>query len=134
MAGFFSSFVARRAARQTRASASRSSLSGTAAAASGFGAAIETAPRFPLRTNVEFVTVDSRARLRQRHRAAGFEDNTQSFEGLDHRAPCIIVGDREAGSGQVALRLRSEGDQGSLPLETFLERAREAVESRSLEP
>jgi threonyl-tRNA synthetase len=46
----------------------------------------------------------------------------------------LVVGDREAGSGQVALRLRSEGDQGSQPVETFLDRAREAVQSRSLEP
>jgi threonyl-tRNA synthetase len=46
----------------------------------------------------------------------------------------LIVGDREAARGEVSVRLRRGGDQGSEPLETFVERARAWVESRSLEP
>ncbi len=43
----------------------------------------------------------------------------------------LVVGDREAADGSVALRLRGEGDQGALPLETFQERARDWAATRA---
>jgi threonyl-tRNA synthetase len=46
----------------------------------------------------------------------------------------LVVGDRESQSGQVALRLRNAGDRGAMSLDAFLERARQAVESRAVEP
>jgi threonyl-tRNA synthetase len=42
----------------------------------------------------------------------------------------LVVGDKEAESGQVALRLRSGENPGPMPLAAFLERAREEVAAR----
>jgi len=43
----------------------------------------------------------------------------------------LVLGDREADSGTVALRTRREGDQGAMGVEEFLERAREWTETRT---
>jgi threonyl-tRNA synthetase len=43
----------------------------------------------------------------------------------------LIVGDKEAESGAVSLRVRGQGDQGSMPLEAFIARARGLVDSKS---
>jgi threonyl-tRNA synthetase len=43
----------------------------------------------------------------------------------------LVVGDREAESGTVAVRSRKEGDQGAKPLPEFLAMAAEAVRARS---
>jgi len=45
----------------------------------------------------------------------------------------LVVGDREASEGTVALRLRGEGDQGAMTLELFAERARDWAERRAAE-
>ncbi|HKB79147.1 MAG TPA: threonine--tRNA ligase, partial [Thermoanaerobaculia bacterium] len=44
----------------------------------------------------------------------------------------LIVGEKEASSGAVNLRKRTGGDQGSMPLEQFIEEARQRIGSRSL--
>src|ERR1700678_2839256 len=43
----------------------------------------------------------------------------------------LVVGDKEAETGGVSLRVRSQGDQGGMPLEDFVTRARSLVESKS---
>ncbi len=43
----------------------------------------------------------------------------------------LVVGDKEAESGQVALRLRSGENRGPIPLAAFLERAQAEVTARS---
>jgi threonyl-tRNA synthetase len=43
----------------------------------------------------------------------------------------LVVGDREAASATVAVRSRTEGDQGTSTLEAFLVRAGAAIASRS---
>jgi threonyl-tRNA synthetase len=43
----------------------------------------------------------------------------------------LIVGDKEAESGSVSLRVRGQGDQGSMPLADFVSRALALVESKS---
>jgi threonyl-tRNA synthetase len=43
----------------------------------------------------------------------------------------LVVGDKEAETGAVSLRVRGLGDQGGMPLEEFVGRARGLVESRS---
>jgi threonyl-tRNA synthetase len=43
----------------------------------------------------------------------------------------LVVGDKEAEAGAVSLRIRGEGDKGSMPLEDFISRARSLVDSRS---
>ena len=46
----------------------------------------------------------------------------------------LVVGDREAEAGTVALRLRRGGDQGAQPLEGFIETARGWDTDRTREP
>jgi threonyl-tRNA synthetase len=43
----------------------------------------------------------------------------------------LIVGDKEAETGAISLRVRGQGDQGSMPLEDFVTRARSLVDSKS---
>jgi threonyl-tRNA synthetase len=42
----------------------------------------------------------------------------------------LVVGDKEADMGTVSLRVRGEGDKGSMPLEDFVTRAKSLVDSR----
>jgi threonyl-tRNA synthetase len=46
----------------------------------------------------------------------------------------LVVGPREAEGDAVSLRIRHQGDQGSLSVDDFIARARGAVHERSLEP
>jgi threonyl-tRNA synthetase len=43
----------------------------------------------------------------------------------------LIVGDKEAETGAISLRVRGQGDQGSMPLEDFVSRAQALVDSKS---
>jgi threonyl-tRNA synthetase len=43
----------------------------------------------------------------------------------------LIVGDKEAETGAISLRVRGQGDQGSMPLDDFVSRARALVDSKS---
>ncbi len=43
----------------------------------------------------------------------------------------LVVGDREAQSGQVAVRHRKKGDLGAQPLDEFLVAAREEIDSKA---
>jgi len=42
----------------------------------------------------------------------------------------LVVGEREAAEGKVAVRLRSGKDLGPMPLETVIERLKKEAESR----
>ena len=44
----------------------------------------------------------------------------------------LIVGDKEAEAGAVSLRVRGQGDKGSMPFEEFVNRAKSLVESQSI--
>jgi threonyl-tRNA synthetase len=44
----------------------------------------------------------------------------------------LIVGEKEASSGTVSLRLRTGGDQGSIPVEELIGRAKELIATRAL--
>jgi threonyl-tRNA synthetase len=46
----------------------------------------------------------------------------------------LVVGDREALAGTVAVRLRKGGDRGAMGVEEFVVRAREWIQARGLEP
>ncbi|MBI2247524.1 MAG: threonine--tRNA ligase [Armatimonadetes bacterium] len=53
-------------------------------------------------------------------------------QGQIERVPyMLIVGDKEAQSGQVAVRSRASGDLGPMPLDQFLNRIRQEVTSKS---
>ena len=43
----------------------------------------------------------------------------------------LVVGDKEAETGGISLRVRGQGDQGAMPLEDFVTRARSLVDSKS---
>jgi threonyl-tRNA synthetase len=45
----------------------------------------------------------------------------------------LVVGDREAEAGKVAVRNRKHGDQGAVSVEEFQKRLTELVNSRSLD-
>ena len=42
----------------------------------------------------------------------------------------LVIGEREAAEGKVAVRLRSGKDLGPMPLETFIKRIKDEAESR----
>ena len=44
----------------------------------------------------------------------------------------LVVGDKEGETGAVSLRVRTEGDKGSMPLDEFVSRAKSIVESKSM--
>jgi len=45
----------------------------------------------------------------------------------------LVVGDREAQSGQVSVRNRKQGDQGAVPVDDFISRLTERIATKSLE-
>jgi threonyl-tRNA synthetase len=49
---------------------------------------------------------------------------------LEHVPYMLVVGDKEASSGQVAVRSRSSGDLGPMPVEAFIERIAQEVTTR----
>jgi len=50
---------------------------------------------------------------------------------IDHVPYMLVVGDKEAASGQVAVRSRASGDLGPIPLEKFAGRIAEEVAAKS---
>ena len=46
----------------------------------------------------------------------------------------LVIGDREADSGSVSVRTRSQGDRGAMPLEQFVQEIEGAVRTRALAP
>ena len=46
----------------------------------------------------------------------------------------LVVGGKDAEAGTVSVRDRSQGDLGAVPLDRFIERAKEDVESRGRAP
>jgi threonyl-tRNA synthetase len=46
----------------------------------------------------------------------------------------LVMGDKEAESGQVAVRNRYRGDEGPQPLKSFLERIKQEIETRAVRP
>jgi threonyl-tRNA synthetase len=53
--------------------------------------------------------------------------------GLQKIPFILILGDKEAASDSVSVRVRAKGDEGSVPLDTFLDRARKLVTDHAME-
>ena len=70
----------------------------------GYGAAIETAPRFPNRTNVEFVSVESRSRLRQRTWERGAGETLACGTGASAVGAAAVLTGRSDPTMTIALR------------------------------
>ncbi|MGC2509814.1 MAG: threonine--tRNA ligase, partial [Acidobacteriaceae bacterium] len=45
----------------------------------------------------------------------------------------LVMGDKEAASNAVSVRVRGKGDQGSIPLDEFIARAKKLVDEKSVE-
>jgi threonyl-tRNA synthetase len=60
--------------------------------------------------------------------------NAKIRDFANQKVPYILVmGDKEAEANAVSVRTRAKGDQGSIPLTDFLAKARELVDSRSMD-
>jgi threonyl-tRNA synthetase len=60
--------------------------------------------------------------------------NLKIREGQLQKIPyMLVVGDREAQSGQIAVRNRKHGDRGAKPLDEFIAETRALIETKSLE-
>jgi len=46
----------------------------------------------------------------------------------------LVVGDKEAATGQVSVRNRFQGDEGAQSLESFLEKIKGFIEARAVRP
>jgi threonyl-tRNA synthetase len=53
--------------------------------------------------------------------------------GLQKIPFILILGDKEAASDSVSVRVRAKGDEGSVPLDAFLERAKKLITTHSME-
>jgi len=53
--------------------------------------------------------------------------------GLQKVPFILILGDKESASDSVSVRVRAKGDEGSVPLDTFLDRAKKLVVDHSME-
>ncbi len=53
--------------------------------------------------------------------------------GLQKIPFILILGDKEAASDSVSVRIRAKGDEGSIPLDAFISRARKLVTDHSME-
>ncbi len=81
-------------------------------------------------------------KIEQRLRAEGFRaEGDYRSEKLGYKIReaqlkkipyMIIVGDKEVESGKISLRTRGIGDEGSMELEEFIERAKAIVENKSI--
>jgi threonyl-tRNA synthetase len=60
--------------------------------------------------------------------------NAKIRDFANQKAPYILVfGDKEEAAGSVSVRTRGKGDQGSMPLDAFLAKAKELVATQSTE-
>ncbi len=50
---------------------------------------------------------------------------------IEHIPYMLVVGDKEAGSGQAAVRSRAAGDLGPMPLEQFVDRIRQEIAAKA---
>jgi threonyl-tRNA synthetase len=53
--------------------------------------------------------------------------------GLQKVPFILILGDKEAASDSVAVRVRAKGDEGSVTIDAFMERARKLITNHSME-
>ena len=72
-----------------------------------------------------------RAELDERQEKIGYKIREAQLQKIPYM---LVIGDREAAEGTVAVRTRAGGDQGAQPVAAFIAAAREEVESRRAAP
>jgi threonyl-tRNA synthetase len=53
--------------------------------------------------------------------------------GLQKVPFILILGDKEAATDSVSVRVRAKGDEGSVTLDTFIDRAKKLIDGHSME-
>jgi threonyl-tRNA synthetase len=71
-----------------------------------------------------------RAELDDRSEKVNFKIREAQLQKIPYM---LVVGDREAQSGQVSVRNRKHGDQGVVPLDVFVQKIVASIETRSLD-
>jgi threonyl-tRNA synthetase len=72
-----------------------------------------------------------RAQVDERQEKIGYKIREAQLQKIPYM---LVVGDREAAEGTVAVRSRSGGDHGSQPLDAFMASAREEVDRKGSQP
>ena len=72
-----------------------------------------------------------RAELDDRNEKMGYKIREAQTSKVPYM---LILGDKEAQSGQVSVRNRFQGDEGAQPLESFLEKIKGFIEARAVRP
>jgi threonyl-tRNA synthetase len=75
----------------------------------------------------KLVAAGFRAEVDERQEKIGYKIREAQLQKIPYM---LVVGDREAAEGTVAVRSRSGGDLGSQPLDAFISSAREEVEKK----
>ena len=85
----------------------------------------------PTRDSVRQRLADAgfRVQVDERQEKIGYKIREAQLQKIPYM---LVVGDREAAEGAVAVRSRSGGDLGSQPLDAFVASAREEVETQGL--
>ena len=72
-----------------------------------------------------------RAEIDDRNEKMGYKIRAAQTKKIPYM---LVVGDKEAQSGEVSVRNRFQGDEGAQPLESFLEKIEGFVQSRAVRP
>ena len=78
----------------------------------------------------KLVSAGVRAELDTRNDKVNFKIREAQLQKIPYM---LVVGDREAQAGEVSVRHRKHGDQGSQKLEAFLEKLKRAIETKATE-
>jgi threonyl-tRNA synthetase len=74
---------------------------------------------------------DLRVEIDDRNEKMGYKIRAAQTKKVPYM---LVVGDREANSGEVSVRNRFSGDEGAQPLQSFLEKIQEIVKNRAVKP
>ncbi|OUN01017.1 MAG: threonine--tRNA ligase [Firmicutes bacterium ZCTH02-B6] len=85
---------------------------------------------YAARVRAELANAGVRAELDDRNEKIGYKIREAQVQKVPYM---LVVGGKEVEAATVAVRHRRAGDQGSMPLATFIERIRHEIDSRSLD-
>jgi threonyl-tRNA synthetase len=83
---------------------------------------------YACRVKDELVRAGIRAEVNDRNDKIGYKVRAAQVEQIPYM---LVVGDKEAAEGMVAVRERRAGDTGSVPLAAFIQRVKKEITERS---